>query len=120
MQHRDIDVLTRAQSLLLFQQVCLSIGRRDALVDVQLYRNVLVTLCRQFISQDGNPLHNHLVPEATNQSWLQWVRSEARRRLVYFTWRKYSRICRTEFANEISERVLSGSVFHASAAAFDT
>jgi hypothetical protein len=87
-RYRDVDVLTRAQALLLFQQVCLSMGRRDALVDVQLYRNVLVTLCRQFISQDGNPLHNHLVPETTNHTWLQWVRSEARHRLVYFTWRK--------------------------------
>jgi hypothetical protein len=87
-RYRDVDVLTRAQALLLFQQVCLSTGIRDALVGVQLYRNVLVTLCRQFISQDGNPLHNHLAPETTNHGWLQWVRSEAMRRLVYFTWRK--------------------------------
>ena len=86
-------MLTRAQALLLVQQVCLSIGRRDALVDVQLYRNVLVTLCRQFIAQDGNPLHNHLVPETTSHTWLQWVRSEARRRLVYFTWCKYILVC---------------------------
>ena len=84
--------MTRAQALLLLQQVCLSIGRRDALVDVQLYRNVLITLCRQFIAQDGNPLHNHLVSETTNHTWLQWVRSEARRRLVYFTWRKWTSI----------------------------
>jgi hypothetical protein len=87
-RYRDVDVLTRAQALLLFQQVCLSMGHRDALVGVQLHRNVLVTLCRQFISQDGNPLHNHLIPETTNHGWLQWVGSEARHRLVYFTWRK--------------------------------
>lgn len=87
-RYRDVDGLARAQALLLLQQTCLSIGRRDALVDVQLYRNVLVTLCRQFIAQDGNPLHNHLVPETTNNTWLQWVRSEARRLLVYFTWCK--------------------------------
>lgn len=93
-RYRDVDVLTRAQALLLFQQVCLSMGSRDTLVGVQLYRNVLVTLCRQFISQDGNPLHNHLVPETTNHGWLQWIRNEARHRLVYFTWRKCSRIIR--------------------------
>ena len=87
-RYRDVDVLARAQALLLFQQACLSMGNRDALVAVQLYRNVLVTLCRQFISQDGNPLHNHFVPETTDHGWLQWVRSEAMRRLVYFTWRK--------------------------------
>jgi len=72
-------------------------------VNVQLYRNVLVTLCRQFISQDGNSLHNHLVSETTNHNWLQWVRSEARHRLVYFTWRKWNNACRAEFANNVSE-----------------
>lgn len=95
-------------------------GRRDALVDVQLYRNVLVTLCRQFISQDGNPLHNHLVPETTNHGWLQWVRSEAMHRLVYFTWRKCFCISRVEFADKSSERMLPGSVFHAPAVAVYT
>ncbi|KAF9871028.1 2, 4-dichlorophenol 6-monooxygenase [Colletotrichum karsti] len=81
-----IDVLTCAQSLLLFQQSIWLAGERNLVVELQFYRNILVTLCRQLLARDGTLMRTRTHTEDVNHAWFQWIRTEAKRRIVYFTW----------------------------------
>ncbi|KAI5363912.1 hypothetical protein Slin15195_G095670 [Septoria linicola] len=85
-RHFTTDALSCMQSLLLFHHEMWFAGDKPAIVHLQLYRNVLVTLCRQLLSQDGTVLRGDPQPEQSNDPWLQWVRGEAKRRMLYFTW----------------------------------
>ncbi|KAK1712534.1 fungal-specific transcription factor domain-containing protein [Colletotrichum lupini] len=80
------DVLTCAQSLLLFHQSQWLSGERSIVIEVQFYRNILVTLCRQLLSREGTLMHTHTSAEDANHAWSQWIRAEAKRRIIHFTW----------------------------------
>lgn len=77
------------QSLFLLQLCLLFAGDRKLFMRLQAHRSLLVTLCRQVLSKDGTVLHNHGAVETPDNEWLQWVRGEAERRIVYFTWSEY-------------------------------
>ncbi|KAK7441067.1 hypothetical protein Landi51_10270 [Colletotrichum acutatum] len=80
------DVLTCAQSLLLFHQSQWLSGERSVIIEVQFYRNILVTLCRQLLSREGTLMHTHTSAEDANHAWSQWIQAEAKRRIIHFTW----------------------------------
>ncbi|OAL42842.1 hypothetical protein IQ07DRAFT_686151 [Pyrenochaeta sp. DS3sAY3a] len=82
----DKDHLACMQSLLLLQHCMLFAGDRKTFIQLQSHRSVLITLSRQLLSQDGTVLHRHDVAERAPNPWLQWVRNEAERRVLYFTW----------------------------------
>jgi hypothetical protein len=77
------------QSLLLLQHCLLFSGDRKTFIRLQFHRSVLVTLCRQLLSQDGTVLRGHLTAERPSDPWLQWIRTESERRIIYFTWSKH-------------------------------
>ncbi|KXH47518.1 hypothetical protein CSIM01_13268 [Colletotrichum simmondsii] len=80
------DVLTWAQSLLLIHQNQWLSGERSIVIEVQFYRNILVTLCRQLLSREGTLMHTHASAEDANHAWSQWIQAEAKRRIIHFTW----------------------------------
>ncbi|OHF01528.1 hypothetical protein CORC01_03284 [Colletotrichum orchidophilum] len=82
----DIEDLTFAQSLLLFQQNLWLSGEVNTVIKLQFYRNILVTLCRQLLSREGTLMYTHTSGEDVNHGWSQWIRAEAKRRIIYFTW----------------------------------
>lgn len=86
----NIDTLTCAQSLLLFQLSLWHSGDRNIGIEMQLYRNVLVTLCRQLLSREGTFIRRPTPDEDMNHEWLEWIRAESKRRIIYFTWSKSS------------------------------
>ncbi|KAF4426327.1 Zinc finger protein zas1 [Colletotrichum fructicola Nara gc5] len=81
------DVLTCAQSLLLFHQSQWLSGEWNIVMEVQFHRNILVTLCRQLLSREGTLMHTHTSAEDANHAWSQWIQAEAKRRIIHFTWR---------------------------------
>ncbi|KAF5512399.1 Zinc finger protein [Colletotrichum aenigma] len=81
------DVLTCAQSLLLFHQSQWLSGEWNIVMEVQFHRNILVTLCRQLLSREGTLMHTHASAEDANHAWSQWIQAEAKRRIIHFTWR---------------------------------
>ncbi|PIA97417.1 hypothetical protein CB0940_06698 [Cercospora beticola] len=80
------DPLMGMQSLLLFQHELWFAGDNAAIVHLQLYRNVLATLCRQLLSQEGTILRSQQSADDTSDPWLQWIQSESKRRVLYFAW----------------------------------
>lgn len=74
------------QSMLLFQHSLIFSGRRHAFIHLQFYRNVLITFSRRLLSQDGSVLRVQTISERPSNVWLEWVRTEAERRIIYFTW----------------------------------
>ncbi|KAH9235455.1 hypothetical protein K456DRAFT_1749211 [Colletotrichum gloeosporioides 23] len=80
------DVLTCAQSLLLFHQSQWLSGEWNIVMEVQFHRNILVTLCRQLLSREGTLMHTHASAEDANHAWSQWIQAEAKRRIIHFTW----------------------------------
>ncbi|KAK2023937.1 hypothetical protein LX32DRAFT_627120 [Colletotrichum zoysiae] len=81
----SVDILTCAQSHLLFQQSLWLSGEWRVIVEVQLYRNILVTLCRQLLSREGTVMHTPSTEDG-NYAWSQWIQAEGKRRVVHFTW----------------------------------
>ncbi|KAF3802257.1 hypothetical protein GCG54_00012505 [Colletotrichum gloeosporioides] len=81
------DVLTCAQSLLLFHQSQWLSGEWNIVMEVQFHRNILITLCRQLLSREGTLMHTHTSAEDANHAWSQWIQAEAKRRIIHFTWR---------------------------------
>lgn len=59
------------------------------MMELQDYRNVLATLCRQLLSREGNFMRPRATPEHTDDSWSQWITGEAKRRVIYYTWSKH-------------------------------
>jgi hypothetical protein len=88
----DSDLLACMQSLLLLQLCMMFDGSRKTFIRLQLNRSVLITLCRKLLSQDGSVLNSHEIAEIPPDPWLQWVRIEAERRVLYFTWSEYSNL----------------------------
>ncbi|KAH6960185.1 hypothetical protein DER45DRAFT_583452 [Fusarium avenaceum] len=82
----SVNVLSCAQSHLLFQESLSLSGEWSITVEAQLYRNTLVTLCRLLLSREGTLMHTPASTEDANHAWLQWIQSEAKRRVVYFTY----------------------------------
>ncbi|KAK1838526.1 hypothetical protein CCHR01_18846 [Colletotrichum chrysophilum] len=80
------DVLTCAQSLLLFHQSQWLSGEWNIVMEVQFHRNILVTLCRQLLSREGTLMHTHTSAEDANHAWSQWIQAESKRRIIHFTW----------------------------------
>lgn len=76
------------QTLLLFHCLRIFTGNRQPFVELQFYRNVLITFCRRLLAQDGTVLRLQTNPERPCDAWLRWVRGEAERRVLYFTWSK--------------------------------
>jgi hypothetical protein len=76
------------QSLLLIHHSWIFQGSRETFVQLQFYRNVLITFCRRLLSQDGTILRLQQRPQRPDDTWLEWVRGEAERRILYFTWSK--------------------------------
>ncbi|PPJ52984.1 hypothetical protein CBER1_11098 [Cercospora berteroae] len=80
------DPLMGMQSLLLLQHELWFAGDKAAIVHLQLHRNVLATLCRQLLSQEGTILRSQQSADDSSDPWLQWIQSESKRRVLYFTW----------------------------------
>lgn len=84
----SVDLLISAQSHLLFQQSLWLSGEWAVTVELQFYRNILITLCRLLLSREGTLMHTHTSTEDANDAWLQWIQAEAKRRIVHFTYSK--------------------------------
>ncbi|EYB27025.1 hypothetical protein FG05_04725 [Fusarium graminearum] len=82
----SVDLLISAQSHLLFQQSLWLSGEWAVTVELQFYRNILITLCRLLLSREGTLMHTHTSTEDANDAWLQWIQAEAKRRIVHFTY----------------------------------
>ena len=66
-----------------------SSGIREEMFVFQLHRNSLVVLCRQLLSMEGSFFREQQSTQTTGDSWIQWVRNEAVRRVLHFTWCEY-------------------------------
>ncbi|KAF5227675.1 hypothetical protein FAUST_11621 [Fusarium austroamericanum] len=82
----SVDLLISAQSHLLFQQSLWLSGEWAVTVELQFYRNILITICRLLLSREGTLMHTHTPMEDANNAWLQWIQAEAKRRIVHFTY----------------------------------
>ncbi|KAF4332152.1 hypothetical protein FBEOM_14057 [Fusarium beomiforme] len=82
----SLNVLTCAQSHLLFQQSLALSGEWSVIVEAQFYRNILVTLCRLLLSREGTLMHSPASTEDMNHAWFQWIQAESKRRVVHFTY----------------------------------
>ncbi|KAF4871599.1 UPF0173 metal-dependent hydrolase [Colletotrichum siamense] len=80
------DILTYAQSLLLFHRSQWLSGEWNIVMGVQFHRNILATLCRQLLSREGTLMHTHTSADNANHAWSQWIQAEAKRRIIHFTW----------------------------------
>lgn len=61
-------------------------GARKKFIHLQRHRNALIVLCQQLISTDGSILRSQQLDEVTGDEWAIWVRTEAKRRLLYYVW----------------------------------
>ncbi|PTD04170.1 hypothetical protein FCULG_00000038 [Fusarium culmorum] len=82
----SVDLLISAQSHLLFHQSLWLSGEWAVTVELQFYRNILITLCRLLLSREATLMHTHTPTEDANNAWLQWIQAEAKRRIVHFTY----------------------------------
>ncbi|KAF5637847.1 hypothetical protein F52700_4549 [Fusarium sp. NRRL 52700] len=82
----SVNVLTCAQSHLLFQHSLWLSSEWGVMIEAQFYRNTLVTLCRLLLSRESTLMHTPVPTEDLNHVWFQWVQAEAKRRLVHFAY----------------------------------
>ncbi|KAK5633898.1 hypothetical protein RRF57_009612 [Xylaria bambusicola] len=108
----SVNILTYAQSHLLFHQSLWLTGEWSIIVEAQCYRNILVTLCRMLLSREGTLMHTQTSTEDMSLAWSQWVQAETKRRLVHFI---YSR---SSLLNPISALKLTQGVFECLYATF--
>ncbi|KAG4286300.1 hypothetical protein FPRO06_07560 [Fusarium proliferatum] len=82
----SVNVLICAQSHLLFQHSLWLSGEWRVTVDAQFRRNTLITLCRLLLSRESTLMHTPTPTQNLNHAWFQWIQTEAKRRLVHFTY----------------------------------
>ncbi|RGP81137.1 hypothetical protein FLONG3_674 [Fusarium longipes] len=80
----SVNIVTFAQSHLLFQQNLWLSGEWSVIIEAQCYRNILVTLCRMLLSREGTLTNLQTSTEDVNLAWSQWIKIETKRRLVHF------------------------------------
>ncbi|RBA20529.1 hypothetical protein FPRO05_07976 [Fusarium proliferatum] len=61
-------------------------GEWRVTVDAQFRRNTLITLCRLLLSRESTLMHTPTPTQDLNHAWFQWIQTEAKRRLVHFTY----------------------------------
>ncbi|SCV32175.1 uncharacterized protein FFFS_03163 [Fusarium fujikuroi] len=82
----SVNVLICAQSHLLFQHSLWLSGEWRVTVDAQFRRNTLITLCRLLLSRESTLMHTPTPTQDLTHAWFQWIQTEAKRRLVHFTY----------------------------------
>ncbi|KAL4804851.1 hypothetical protein BDV18DRAFT_161945 [Aspergillus unguis] len=82
------DVLTVAQSVLLYNFSSMFCGLRDYMIDLQTQHAWLVTLIQPFMrtSGDSNFFSMPYPTPKEGSSWQDWLKLEQQRRLVYCAW----------------------------------
>ncbi|VZH91487.1 unnamed protein product [Fusarium fujikuroi] len=64
-------------------------GEWRVTVDAQFRRNTLITLCRLLLSRESTLMHTPTPTQDLTHAWFQWIQTEAKRRLVHFTYNRY-------------------------------
>lgn len=81
------DDIHLAQATLLFVFAMTFIGKREAMIQAQYLRNLLITMCRPFLA--ASVLFQGVRGKRADigdNSWSDWVKTESWTRVVYFTW----------------------------------
>lgn len=79
--------LQLAQTALLFTLSLIFGGKREDIMFALYQRNMLTTICRAVL-RPGILFEKQTESNSdeTTSEWLQWIRIESWKRLVYFTW----------------------------------